>query len=545
MISKIPVVSIVGRPNVGKSTLFNRLSGEKLAVVEDLPGVTRDRNFAFLDGFTIPCMLVDTGGFETDPESDLDKLVVEQTKLAIEESDIVLALFDGDAGLMPADEEVVQYLRRSGKKVFFAVNKVDGVEQIGKVSDFYQLGLQEISDISALHGQGVSTFFEEILNSVPEYDLIRKQVEEDKKERARLLEEAEEMQAQAEGYFGKADEELITEDDSQAGIEEEIEPDLEEEVIPTFAPVYLPGEDEDESSSYIKDNRLRALPPKAVRKKVEVEPTEGDEPTPEVELIKVAIIGRPNVGKSTLLNTLLGEQRAIASAIAGTTRDSINADVTVDGQRFMLVDTAGLRKKGKVTDTVERYSTMRAVASLSLADVAVIMIDAVEGPTEQDAKIAGLAHDQGRGVILVVNKWDAVADKDHKSVKEYEIEVRRTIKFLHYAPIVFVSALTGKRCNRILEIARDVGYQRVRRISTGRLNTILERCVKKVSLSNFRGRPIKLYYGAQVATSPPRIALFFNYPRKVHFSSLRFMKNAIRDEFGFTGTDVKLILKRH
>lgn len=548
MTVRVPIVAIVGRPNVGKSTLFNRILGERRAIVEDVPGVTRDRNYALVERFSVPFVIVDTGGFEKEPEDPLGRAVVEQTLLAAEECDVILAVFDGSTGLHPGDEDVADLLRRYQKPIYYVVNKCDGAEQAIRVAEFYSLGLDRILDVSALHGRGVRDMIDTVLSELPQYeDLLalvreRQQRERDAREEARLrAAQMDEDDDDDEGTFeaGGGDDDDLAEEDLQDGDPYE-GPGSEVR----FAPVYVPGETELSEDDYEKSFRLRPLERTLKREAGDdaSEESEADE-IPEIPCINIAIVGRPNVGKSTLLNTLTGERRAITSPIAGTTRDILDLTLTRDGQQFLIVDTAGLRKKAKVEDKVERYSTLRTLHALGACDVAVVLIDAVDGATEQDTKIAGLAHEQGKGIIIAVNKWDLV-EKDHKTVKEYTDRVREAFKFAPYAPIIYISALSGRRCPRVLESARHAAEERLKRVSTSRLNRVLERAIARNMPSQYRGRSIKMYYSTQVDTAPPRFALFFNYPRALHFSFMRYLKNVIREEFGFDGTDIKLMARK-
>ena len=549
MAPKTPVVAIVGRPNVGKSTLFNRVLGARKAIVEDIPGVTRDRNYALIERFSVPFLLIDTGGFEKDPEEEIGKQVVEQTLMAAEECDIILALFDGSVGCQPGDEDVVALLRRYKKSVVYVVNKCDGAEQALRVADFYSLGVPELKDCSALHGRGVHELIETILQELPNYQALLSSTQA-RKDRER--EAAKQAQSVADASADEYDEDESSgptapwADDDGEEFEDFEEDGTDESAPPRFAPVYLPGEGEE--AEYVKQFRVRPLSEGVVSSDdAEPEDDEAEDEEdyiPNIPLINIAIVGRPNVGKSTLLNTLTGERRAITSPVAGTTRDLLDLTITRDGQEYRIIDTAGLRKKARVEeDSIERYSTLRSLAALSECDVAVVMIDATTGVTEQDTKIVGLAHEQGKGLIYAVNKWDLM-EKNHKTVHEFTKDLREALKFAPYAPVLFVSALSGRRCPRILEVAKEVAVSRAMRISTNRLNRLLKKAVLRLSPPVYRGRPIKLYYANQVDTAPPRFILFFNFPRALHFSYMRFLKNSIRDQYPFEGTDIKLVAKK-
>lgn len=545
MAVKTPVIAIVGRPNVGKSTLFNRALGERRAIVEDVPGVTRDRNYALVENFAVPFLLVDTGGIESESEDELGKQVTEQALLAAEEADVVIALFDGSAGCQVGDEEVVAILRRYDKPVYYVVNKCDGDEQALRTADFYQLGIDTIYDCSALHGRRVQLLFEMILEALPNYTALLSSTKA-RKERER---EAERVVQKIVAEEAEEEAEVELTDEEYAAMEGEGEDDS----MPHFAPVFLPGDEDESTEDYDREHRLIPIPesvPKERREESEEwrEDPQAleNEPVAELKLetIRVAIVGRPNVGKSTLLNTLTGERRAITSPIAGTTRDTLDLDLKRDGQNYVLVDTAGLRKTGRLIDAVERYSSLRSLKAISSSDVAVVVVDATDAPTEQDAKILGLAHEQGLGIIIAVNKWDLVEKSSHKTVHEFTQKLREAFKFAPYAPIVFISAISGRRCPRIIDTVREIAYERAKRVSTPHLNQVLKRALKKFSPPPYRGRDIKLYYGVQVDMAPPRFALFFNYPRVLHFSFLRFLKNAMRAEFGFVGTDIKLLPRK-
>jgi GTP-binding protein len=536
MAVRTPIVAIVGRPNVGKSTLFNRIVGERRAVVEDIPGVTRDRNYALVHKYSVPFYVVDTGGFEVSPGDELAQLVSSQAELAAEEADLVAAIFDAKAGCQPGDGDIVQMLRRYDKPVLYLVNKCDGSEQSILGADFYSLGIDRLFDASALHGRGVDDFIETALKLIPWYDkLVQSQAS--KREAEKDLEIA------AIRYI--AAHPTPESDDDEIDETLTVEPP-EVELPVTFAPVFS-GEENSSWENYEKQHKILALSesiPVREDSLEEWEEEEGDAPSEveiplKIDLIKAAIIGRPNVGKSTLLNMLTGENRAITSPIAGTTRDSLDVEITRDGQRYLFVDTAGMRRKARVNNTIEQSSILRALRAIRDCDVALVLIDAVSGPSEQDAKILGLAHEEGKGVVLVINKWDLV-EKDHLTVEQYRQRIKDEFKFSTYAPIVFVSAKTGRRCPKIIEEAKTVAYDRLKRVPTMRLNRLLSNVVKRRPPSVYRGRRIKLLFAAQVDVAPPRFALFFNYPKHVHFSYLRYLKNSIRDEFGFVGSDIKI-----
>lgn len=521
-----PMIALVGRPNVGKSTLFNFILKQKKALVEDRPGVTRDRNYAVVERYSIPFIVIDTGGFAGPEQGEIASQVREQALLAIEEADIVFVLFDGSQGLQAADEELVTIARQREQGVYYLVNKCDSPEQESRKLEFFALGIDPIHDVSALRGRGIRELVEGALQSLPHYESL-KASEKSRRENEKQVE-----------FEALAEEEVIEHISGPELIEKELQP----EEKPTFAPVYFEDELAVTKQEYLQAHRLVERS-RVQTVQAEEAPEETEEEQDPIDCIRVAIIGRPNVGKSTLLNTLVGEGRAITSPIAGTTRDTLDVTITRDGQRYEIVDTAGLRRKSKIVDTVERFSTVKAIRALTSCDVAVMVIDADNGPVEQDARLMGLAHEEGRGIVIAVNKWDIV-EKDHKTVHQFTQKVRETFKFAPYAPIVFISALSGKRCPRVVEAVRKVAYARQKRVSTGRLNEILKRAIKRNSLPIYRGRPVKLYYASQVSAAPPRFVLFFNQPKGVHFSNMRYLKNAIRSQVDFEGTDIKLMARK-
>lgn len=541
MTQKLPVFAIVGRPNVGKSTLFNNLLREQKAIVEDTPGVTRDRIYAKVEQFSVPFIIIDTGGFAGPEEIELRRLVWQQAELAIEEADILFVIFDGQSGLHPDDEIILDLVRRCGKKAYYLVNKCDGKEQIGRVADFYSLGIEELKDISAREGRNVKLMIEEILSKLPNYSALRASAKAREEEEKRALEDATKIKSK---YRALKMEVAEVEDQAAVIIEQRLANDS-----PAFAPVYY-GDDPAMQQSLKLDSVVARDRIKRVSSEESFEDiTDEMHEEPDVieieniDCIKVAIVGRPNVGKSTLLNRFTGSERAITSDIAGTTRDSLDVEITRNKQLFKFVDTAGIRRKSKVGEDLERLSVLRALGAINESDVVVVVIDAERGPEEQDAKLIGMAHEQGRGIVIVVNKWDLLK-KDHKTVKQYGEKIRAAFKFAPYAPIVFVSALTGKRCPRIVEVVKEVAYSRQRRISTNRLNRILKVAVQKHTLPVYRGRPVKLYYASQVAVAPPRFVIFVNQPQGIHFSNIRYLKNSIRKFVEFDGTDIKIVVRK-
>ncbi len=432
-----PVVAIVGRPNVGKSQLFNRLAGKRLSIVEDTPGVTRDRLYAQSDWRGREFTIIDTGGIEPSNDNEILKFMRFQAETAIASADVIILITDLRTGVTAADEDVAAMLQRSKKPVILAVNKLDKPgHPPAEFYEFYNLGLGEPYGISALHGYGTG----ELLDA-------------------------------AYGHF--------------------------------------PPEDETDTGE---------------------------------ERIRVALIGKPNVGKSSLLNRVLGEERVIVSSTAGTTRDSVDADFDNEYGKFTFIDTAGIRRKSRVVGKIEKYSVMRSLLAVERADVCVIMIDAKEGVTEQDTKIAGEAVDAGKGCIIVVNKWDTV-EKDGGTMKEYTLRVREGLAYMPYAPVLFISALTGQRVGKLFELIGEVYEQNRMRIPTGRLNAILAEAAARVQPPTDKGRRLKIYYMTQASICPPTFVCFCNDARLFHFSYQRYLENQIREVFGLTGTPVRMVIR--
>ncbi len=434
-----PVVAIVGRPNVGKSTFFNAIAGERISIVQDTPGVTRDRIYADVSWLNKEFTMIDTGGIEPDSKDIILSQMREQAQIAIDTADVIVFMVDVKQGLIDADSKVADMLRRSGKPVVLCVNKVDNFDKMmPDVYEFYNLGIGDPHPVSASSRLG----------------------------------------------FG----------------------DLLDEVIKFFP---------DGSAS------------------------ETDEDIP-----KIAIVGKPNVGKSSLVNKLLGEDRLIVSDIAGTTRDAVDTKVKSHGQEYIFIDTAGLRRKSKIKEDIERYSIIRAVAAVEKADVVLVVIDATEGVTEQDAKIAGIAHDRGKGIIVVVNKWDAV-EKNDKTMKEHENKIRQILSFMPYAQIIYISALTGQRIHKIYEAVDQVIENQTMRIATGVLNEIVAEAVVMQQPPSDKGRRLKIFYVTQASVKPPTFVVFVNDKELMHFSYLRYLENRIREAFGgFSGTSLKFIVRQ-
>lgn len=432
-----PIVAVVGRPNVGKSTLFNVLAGENISIIKDTPGVTRDRIYADVEWLNRKFTLIDTGGIEPDSSDVILSQMREQAQIAIDTADVIIFMTDLKQGLVDADGKVADMLRRSRKPVILTVNKVDSFSRdMADVYEFYNLGIGDPIPVSAANRTGIG----ELLDAVLEYFPALEQQEE------------------------------------------------------------------------------------------------------EDEWPRVAIVGKPNVGKSSLINRLLGEQRLIVSDIAGTTRDAVDTAVRYDGKEYVFIDTAGLRRKSKVKEELERYSIIRTVTAVERADVVVIMIDASEGVTEQDAKIAGIAHDRGKGIVVAVNKWDAV-EKDDKTIYKFTARVREVLSFMSYAEILFISARTGQRISRLFETIDMVIANQNMRVGTGVLNEIMTEAVALQQPPTDKGKRLKLFYITQVAVKPPTFVIFVNDKELMHFSYTRYIENKIRDTFGFRGTALKFIIR--
>ena len=432
-----PVVAIVGRPNVGKSTLFNVLAGEMISIVKDTPGVTRDRIYADVNWLNREFTMIDTGGIEPDSKDVILSQMREQAQIAIDTADVIIFITDVKQGLVDADSKVADMLRRSGKPIVLVVNKVDNFDKyMPDVYEFYNLGIGDPVPISAASRLGLGDMLDIVVSYFPE----------------------------------------------GAGEEEE-------------------------------DDRPR-----------------------------IAIVGKPNVGKSSIINKLVGENRVIVSDIAGTTRDAIDTEVVHNGKEYVFIDTAGLRRKNKIKEELERYSIIRTVTAVERADVVLMVIDAAEGVTEQDAKIAGIAHERGKGIIIVVNKWDAI-EKNDKTTREYESKVRQILSFMPYAEIMYVSALTGQRLPKLFDMIDMVIENQTLRIATGVLNEILMEAVAMQQPPSDKGKRLKLYYITQVSVKPPTFVIFVNDKQLMHFSYTRYLENKIREAFGFRGTSLKFFIR--
>ncbi len=430
-------VAIVGKPNVGKSTLFNRLVGRNTAITEDFPGVTRDRIYGTCFWLDKTFSLIDTGGLTPSSDDPMLSFMQLQTNLALEEADVIVCLFDGQTELTTTDYEIVESLRQTSKPTLYVANKIDGAKHEQNAVNFYQLGIPEIIMISAEHKLALDVLLDKICEHVR---------------------------------------------------------DVEEET-------------EDEST------------------------------------IRIAVVGRPNVGKSSLVNHLLGEERMLVTDIAGTTRDSIDSEISVNGSRYVFIDTSGIRRKSKIKNSIERYSVVRAFKSLDRCHVAFVMINALEGVTDQDARIAGYAHNNGRAILLVVNKWDLI-EKDTHTAGQFVYQIKDKLKYLDYAPIIFTSALTGQRVVKTLQMAENLYAQYNKRVPTSEVNTALEQIVRKHHPPVHKGKQVKFYYGAQVAVRPPTIVLFCNHSEGVHFSYKRYLTNQFREYFAFTETPLHLRIQQ-
>jgi len=434
-----PLVAIVGRPNVGKSMLFNKLTGQRTSIVEDTPGVTRDRIYGECEWCGRTFSLVDTGGIEPGTDSEMLKFMRRQAEIGIELADAIIMVVDVRSGVTAADQDVATMLRKSRKPVCLAVNKCDSIGLVNPdVFEFYSLGIGDLFETSAVHGHGTGDMLDWVLENIPEDD----------------------------------------------------------------------SEDEND------------------------------------DIIKVAIVGKPNVGKSSLTNQILGEERVIVSNIAGTTRDAIDSYFENETGKYCFIDTAGMRRKSKVDDMIERYSNMRTVAAIERADVCLILIDANDGVTEQDTKIAGLVHEAGKAAIIVVNKWDAVADKETNTMRDKEAAVRDGLAYMPYAPVVFLSALTGSRVDKLFPMIQEVYTQNNSRITTGALNSVLADATTRVQPPTDKGRRLKIYYMTQASTKPPHFVIFCNDARLFHFSYQRYLENQIREVFGLQGTPIRITIRQ-
>jgi GTPase len=499
----IPIVAIVGRPNVGKSTLFNRIVGERTAIVEDQARTTRDRLYGEAEWNGRRFVVVDTGGLELSPGDPIELKVQEQARLAISEADAILFVVDAAAGITPADQEAAALLRAAKAPVLMAVNKADNERRELEAAEFHAFGWKETWPISASHGRNVAELLDALVGALPP----ESDEERARKERADDAEEfAREMAA------GRLEPYVVGEGD---------EPDGEED-----------GDGAAEDGATVVDIA-------AARWDAEIAADADRSPA------AIAFVGRPNVGKSSLLNALLGEERSIVSEVPGTTRDSIDTRLRWGRSEIVLIDTAGIKRRGKVASgpAAEKYSTLRALKAISRSDVAVLVIDAVEGLTAQDAHVAGYVVEEGKGLVVAVNKWDLVADKTDRTFDQYVEWIRGQTPFLDFAPVVSISAKTGQRVERVLEAAVDIWGERRKRISTGELNRLVSAAAERQVPPIVKGRRPKLFYATQVAVAPPTFVFFANDAASIHFSYRRYLENRLREAFGFDGTPIRLVFR--
>jgi GTP-binding protein len=497
-LAAIPVVAIVGRPNVGKSTLFNRIVGRRQAIVEDRARTTRDRMYGDAEWNGRRFIVVDTGGLEVDPADQIELKVQEQARLAISEADVILFLVDAVTGLTPADEEAAELLRRTPKPVVLAVNKTDNTQREADAAEFYALGWEDTFAISASHGRGTGDLLDAIVWALPpetEEEIARKAREDAAEEWTRDV------------AAGRLEPFVVGDEEADE-------------------------EDEDGDGSADSDRA-------AARWDAEIAASDDEGSA------AIAFVGRPNVGKSSLLNALLGEDRAIVSEIPGTTRDAIDTTLEWGRSEIVLIDTAGIRRRGKVASgpAAERFSTLRSLKAVARADVAVLVIDAVEGLTAQDAHVAGYVVEEGKGLVVAVNKWDLVEDKTDRTFDQYVEWIRNEVPFLDFAPVVSISAKTHQRVGKVLELAIDIWGERRKRISTGELNRVLRAATERQVPPVVKGRRPKIFYGTQAAVAPPTFVFFANDASSIHFSYRRYIENRLRAEFGFDGTPIKLVFR--
>jgi GTPase len=495
----LPVVAVVGRPNVGKSTFFNRVLGSRTAIVEDRARTTRDRIYGDAEWNGRRFLIVDTGGLEIAPGDAIEEKVQEQARLAIAEADVIVFVVDAIAGLTPADEEAAEVLRRAKAPVLVAVNKADNPKRELEGAEFHRLGWAETHPIAAIHGRGVADLLDTIVWALPP---------ESDQERARKAREDEAEQFASDVASGR------------------------------LAP-YVVGDGDQANDADEAVDGTDGVDATAARWDAEIAAAAEDEPT------AIAIVGRPNVGKSSLLNSLLGEERSIVSDIPGTTRDTIDTRLAWGRSEVVLIDTAGIRRRGKVASgpAAERYSTLRALKAISRADVAVLVIDAVEGLTAQDAHVAGYVVEEGKGLVLAVNKWDLVAEKTDRTFDQYVDWIRNDAPFLEFAPVISISARSGQRVGRVLETAVDIWGERRKRVSTGELNRLIATAVDRVAAPVVRGRRPKIFYATQAAIAPPTFVFFARDAGSVHFSYRRYLENRLRETFGFDGTPIRLVFR--
>jgi GTP-binding protein len=506
----LPVVAVVGRPNVGKSTIFNRFVGKRQAIVEDRARTTRDRMYGDMEWNGRRFVIVDTGGLEVDTDDPIEIRVQEQARLAIREADVILFVVDAISGLTPADQEAAELLRTAKAPVIVAVNKVDNTQREADAAEFWSMGWEETYSISASHGRGTGDLLDAIVWALPpetEAEIARKKREDEADEWAREVD---------------------------AGR-------LEPYVVGDIGNAVDPSEEEDAEQAELD----RFEGGQAAGGEIEARWDAAIEAESDDVQAAIAFVGRPNVGKSSLLNSLLGEDRAIVSEIPGTTRDAVDTTLEWGRSEIVLIDTAGIRRRGKVANgpAAEKYSTLRSLRAIARADVAVLVIDAVEGLTAQDAHVAGYVVEEGKGLVIAVNKWDLVEDKTDKTFAQYTEWIRTEVPFLDFAPLVSISAKTGQRVGKVLELAIDIWGERRKRIATGELNRVIRAAVERQTPPVVKGRRPKVFYGTQAAVAPPTFVFFANDAGLIHFSYRRYLENRLRDEFGFDGTPIKLVFR--
>lgn len=503
----LPIVAIVGRPNVGKSTLFNRVVGERAAIVEDRARTTRDRLYGDAEWNGRRFLIVDTGGLEVDPADPIEARVQDQARVAIAEADVIVFVVEAITGLTPADEEAASLLRRAKAPVLVAVNKSDNAKRDLEAAEFFALGWEHTVPVAAIHGRGVADLLDDVVAALPpesEAELARKRREQEAEAFDR------EMEA---GRLEPLDIEAgaVLDDEDEGGASD--------------------GEAADEA--FDEDEAARKWDALIASEAVDDEPP------------GIALVGRPNVGKSSLLNALIGQERMIVSDVPGTTRDAIDTRLAWGRTELVLIDTAGIRRRGRVAGgpAAERYSTLRSFRAISRADVAVLLVDAVDGLTAQDAHIAGFVNDEGKGLVVAVNKWDAVEDKTGTTFDQYVEWIRHEAPFLDFAPVVSISAKTGQRISRVLELAVDIWAERRRRIPTGELNRLIGEAVRRQEPPAMKGRRPKIFYATQVGVAPPTFVFFAREAAAVHFSYRRYLENQLREAFGFLGTPIRLVFR--
>jgi GTP-binding protein len=506
----LPIVAIVGRPNVGKSTLFNRILGERAAIVEDRARTTRDRLYGEAEWNGRRFMIVDTGGLEVDPADTIEARVQDQARIAIAEADVIVFVVEAVTGLTPADEEAAALLRRATAPVLVAVNKSDNARRELEAAEFYALGWERTVPIAAIHGRGVADLLDEVAAALPpesEAELARKQREAEAEAFARDV-----AAGRLEPYVVGAD----SDSDAREGADT----------------------DEADDDGPVPADVLEA--DESVRRWDAMIASEADDEPPAI-----ALVGRPNVGKSSLLNALLGQDRMIVSDVPGTTRDAIDTRLPWGRTEIVLIDTAGIRRRGRVAGgpAADRYSTLRSFRAISRADVAVLLVDAVDGLTAQDAHIAGFVVEEGRGLVVAVNKWDAVEEKTGTTFDQYVEWIRHEAPFLDFAPVVSISAKTGQRVSRVLELAVDIWAERRRRVPTGELNRLIGAAVARQEPPAVKGRRPKIFYATQAGIAPPTFVFFAREAAAVHFSYRRYLENQLRDTFGFHGTPIRLVFR--